>query len=175
MSEDNKIPLVREAEAISKLSKPPVPVSVAIYELAEDMESLIKKEEVGAFLHRLTWLERNYIRGANTQVYKHWIDNEGDPEKAKIAIANMVPRITVYFALKISESKDSKRFFESQEIIMEYPYQEGIQELYKRYLDEFSLSETEWGNFLRARNLGTSSVSPAISQVQTHSVQLLEN
>ena len=165
MSEDDKIPMYRDSEAIGKLSKPPVPVNVGLYELAEDGESLTKKQEVGAFLHRLSWLERNYIRAANTQVYKHWVDNDGDPDKAKLAIMNMVPRITVYFALKQKESKDSPRFFESQEILMEYPYQEGIQELYQKYLNEFTLSETEWGNLLRARSLGTSPVLPATSQV----------
>jgi hypothetical protein len=173
--DEPKIPLHKDSESISKLTKAPVPVKVGLYELAEDGESLIKKEEVDAFLHRLNWLERNHVRAANTEVYKFHLANGGDKDTAREAVINIIPRMTVYFSLKIGESPKSPKFFETQEILMAYPYEEGLWALYRKYLEEFELSETEWGNLFRARNLGTLSALPAISPVPTPSEQPLHN
>ena len=126
-------------------------------------------------LFRSTWLERNHVRSSNTQVYRHWIENQGDEDKARTAVMNMIPRMTVYFALKIDLKANSQRFFESQEVIMAYPFEEGIWDLYKQYVKEFELTGNEWGNLLRARNSGTLSALPAISPAQIPSEQLLRN
>jgi hypothetical protein len=172
---EEKIPLYKEAESISKLTKAPVAVSVGLYELAEDGESLVKNGEVGAYLHRLNWLERNHVRAANTEVLKFHLANGGDKDSAREAVMNIIPRMTVYFSLKIGESPKSPKFFETQDILMAYPYEEGLWALYRKYLEEFELSENEWGNLFRARNLGTSSALPAISQAPTLSDPHLHN
>jgi|SRR5882672_1672454 len=175
MEEKDKIPLVKEAESISKLSKGPVEVSVGLYDISDDLDSLEKKGEVKAYLHRLTWLERNHVRASNTEVYKFWINNGGDKETARDAVMSVIPRMTVYFALKIDSKANSSRFFETQDILMAYPFEEGLYELYKRYVQEFDLTGTEWGNLLRARSLGTSSALPATSQVLIPSEPILRN
>jgi len=163
---DAKIPFSKDAEALSKLTKEPVEVKVGTYALNEDGDKVIKTGEVPAFLHRLTQLERNHLRACSTIVYRDWIKNGGEESQARDAVSGMIPRMTVYFALKIDSKAGSDRFFTSQDLILEYPFEEGIYELYERYLKEFQLTESEWGNFVRARSLGTFSALPAISQEQ---------
>ena len=173
--EENKIPLVKDAEALAKLTKAPIEVQVPVYDLLEDKETVDKVGTVKAYLHRLTGLERNHIRASATSVYRYSRANGADDAEAKESILAMIPRMTIYFALKNDLKPGSDRFFTSQELVLQYPFEDVVFDLYGRYLVEFNLTEQEWGNFVRARNSGTFSALPAISPEQTSSGVLSQN
>lgn len=173
---EGKIQMHRDAESIDKLVKPPLAVDIGIYELdPENNQDVRLKETVPAYLHRLTWLEQNHVRAANSQVYKFSKANGADEDEARTAVMQVSPRMLIYFALKQGVEKTSTRFFQTQEQLMAYPYEQAIWELYQKYLNEFSLDEVEWGNLLRARSLGTSSVLPNSSKGQGSSEPNLQN
>ena len=155
---EQKIPLYADAEGVAKLLKKPVGVSVSTF--GEDLE---KTGEIKAWLHPLSWDERNFVRGQSVVAYRFWLKHGGEPEDVRASISGVLSRLTIYFALRVGPEKSAKQLFSSQAECAEFPFEEVIQELWNRYMTEFSPSAEEWGNSLRARNLGTSSALPAIS------------
>ena len=149
-----------DAEPISKLIKEPVEVKVGVYELDAENEKMVRVEDVQAWLHRITWEERTYVRAACAEMYRFLKNQDESKTVISQAVEMVIARMTVFFSLKKGNEAKSERFFPSREVIMEYPVEESIYELHREYHKQFSLNETEWGNWLRARSLKVSSDLP---------------
>lgn len=156
-----KIKLDIDAESISKLVKDPVEVDFVEYGLTAELNDMEEKESFKAWLHRITWVERTHINAASGKLAIALRNmGEDDKETVHMAVSGMIARMTVFYSLKVGKDAKAERFFKSKEEFMQYPIENGIFQLYGRYLQEFQLTEIEWGNWLRARNLGISSALP---------------
>lgn len=163
MEEQDKLKIFKDAGAISKLSKKPVKVEMPVFEVSDEQEAVVK-DTVPAFLHSLGWLERNHVRASYAEAFKFWVAQGGELESARDAVSYVIPRMTVYFSLKVSDSPKAERFFKTQDEVLAYPFDQTILDLYGKYVEEFMLTEKEWGNWQRARSLGISSALPDTSE-----------
>ena len=170
------IKLTPDAVSVSKLSKPPLKVDFGIYEMnpdyvetddeVENQNNVYRKvSEAEAYLHPLTWMERDLIKASMVKVYQFWQANDGeDKQIARMMVEEAMKRLLVFFALKNTEDPKSERIFASQQDVVDYYHTQTIFDLNDKYYAEFGMSDKEWGNYLRARSSKISSVLPATSQ-----------
>ncbi len=180
MSQDT--PLAPDAPVIAKLKKSPVEVEVGLYDVnpnyvetddtAENLKNLyLKKGSIKAWLHPLTWLERDFIKADTVKIYRFWKENDGDNKDiAKAMVNEAIQRLLVYFALKRGPEEKAARLFESQDEMLDF-HPPTLRDLNVRYYEEFGLSEKERGNLLRARSSGTFCALPDTSLGKTSSDQ----
>ena len=169
-----ELPLVPDSTAIAKLKKGPVEVEVGLFEInpeysegedpVENLKNMyVKKDSIKAWLHPLTWTERDFIRADVMKVFRFWKEHDGeDKEIARTMADEAVKRLVVFFSLKRGPEREAKRLFDNQEEILDF-HPPTLAELNQRYDSEFGLTEKERGNLLRARSLKTSSALPVSS------------
>ena len=174
------IELSPDASAIAKLSKGPIEVKIGIFEdnpdykesenPEENAENIyVQDGEVTAWLHPLTWTERDYIKAEVVKVFRFWKEQDGSDKTIwRSMVREASNRLVLFYALRLGPEKESPRLFKSQEEILDF-HPPTLTRLNRLYYDEFSLTDKERGNLLRARSLKTSSVLPAISPAPTSS------
>lgn len=136
--------LTPDASVIAKLKKSPVEIEIGIYDTnseyvetddsEENLKNLyVKTGVIKAWLHPLTWLERDFIKADIVKIYRFWKENDGDNKDiARSMVNEAVQRLLVYFALKSGPEKGAKRIFETQEELSDFNPNE-LRSLNSRY------------------------------------------
>lgn len=139
MTDEKKQPAPGDAGAMAKLTKAPVP-----------HELQVGDKPVQCWLAPLTYQERIHVNASANEAYRVLSEHGAEHKDALSAATIAIINTTAFYSIRQGPKPDSPRLFASPVEVTLLPF-DAVGQAMERQAAEFSLSEDELGNCLRAR------------------------
>jgi hypothetical protein len=137
--ETKQQPATPDADAMAKLTKAPVSYTM---ELAG--------QPVECWLAPLTYQERIHVNASANEAYRVLVENGAEHKDALSAATIAIMTTTAFYSMRSGPHPGSPRLFKTTAEVTLVPFDQ-VGAAMERQATEFSLTEDELGNSLRAR------------------------